>query len=85
MDSTVAVLSSCLLSPVSISPFGTSRVCQGTNGNVFQSSRVALTILFVARNLKVPVYQLLGGKVRNKVQVYAWIGGDRPKDIEIAA
>jgi len=37
------------------------------------------------RKLNVPVYQLLGGKVRNKVQVYAWIGGDRPKDIEVAA
>lgn len=32
-----------------------------------------------------PIYQLLGGKVRNKVQVYAWIGGDRPSDIEAAA
>lgn len=32
-----------------------------------------------------PVYQLLGGKVRNKIAVYAWIGGDRPKDIEVAA
>lgn len=38
-----------------------------------------------ARRLNVPVYQLLGGKVRNKVQVYAWIGGDRPADVEIAA
>ena len=38
-----------------------------------------------ARRLGVPVYRLLGGKVRNKVQVYAWIGGDRPKDIEVAA
>lgn len=37
------------------------------------------------RNLGVPVYQLLGGKVRNKVQVYAWVGGDRPSDVEVAA
>ncbi|KAK2927104.1 Mandelate racemase/muconate lactonizing enzyme, C-terminal [Fusarium oxysporum f. sp. vasinfectum] len=37
------------------------------------------------RNLKVPIYELLGGKVRNKVQVYCWIGGDRPSDIEAAA
>jgi hypothetical protein len=46
---------------------------------------MSLTVLFVARNLKVTVHQLLGGKVRNKIQVYAWIGGDRPKDIEVAA
>ncbi|KAL1876142.1 hypothetical protein Plec18167_005405 [Paecilomyces lecythidis] len=38
-----------------------------------------------ARRMGVPIYRLLGGKVRNKVQVYAWIGGDRPKDIEVAA
>jgi len=37
------------------------------------------------RTLGVPVYELLGGKVRNKVQVYAWIGGDRPADVEVAA
>lgn len=37
------------------------------------------------RRLGVPVYQLLGGKVRNKVQVYAWIGGDRPSDVAAAA
>lgn len=37
------------------------------------------------RRLNVPIFQLLGGKVRSKVQVYAWIGGDRPSDIENAA
>lgn len=35
--------------------------------------------------LKVPAYELLGGQVRNKVQVYCWIGGDRPSDVEQAA
>ena len=38
-----------------------------------------------ARRLKVPLHQLLGGKVRNKVKVYAWIGGDRPRDVKAAA
>ena len=38
-----------------------------------------------ARRLKVPIYQLLGGAVRKKIKVYAWIGGDRPKDVERAA
>jgi L-alanine-DL-glutamate epimerase-like enolase superfamily enzyme len=35
-----------------------------------------------ATKLGVPVYQLLGGKVRDKLRVYAWIGGDRPSDVE---
>ncbi len=26
----------------------------------------------------VPVYQLMGGKVRDKMRVYSWVGGDRP-------
>jgi galactonate dehydratase len=34
-----------------------------------------------ARKMGVPVWQLLGGKVRNKIKVYAWIGGDRPSDV----
>lgn len=38
-----------------------------------------------SRRLKVPLYQLLGGKVRHKIKVYAWIGGDRPKDVKEAA
>ncbi len=33
----------------------------------------------------VPVYQLLGGPVRDKIRVYAWIGGDRPDDVANAA
>jgi galactonate dehydratase len=31
--------------------------------------------------LGVPVWQLLGGKVRDKVQAYAWIGGDSPSEV----
>lgn len=30
--------------------------------------------------LGVPVYELLGGKCRDKVKVYGWVGGDRPSD-----
>lgn len=36
------------------------------------------------RRLGVPIHQLLGGKVRNKLSVYAWIGGDRPADVQAA-
>lgn len=35
--------------------------------------------------LNVPVYELLGGAVRDKIQVYCWIGGDRPDDTAAAA
>ncbi|CAB3776743.1 galactonate dehydratase [Pararobbsia alpina] len=31
--------------------------------------------------LGVPVYQLLGGLVRDKMKTYSWVGGDRPSDI----
>ncbi|WP_214228348.1 galactonate dehydratase [Pedobacter sp. B4-66] len=32
-----------------------------------------------------PVHQLLGGKARDKMKVYSWIGGDRPADVGLAA
>ncbi|EKN3987320.1 galactonate dehydratase, partial [Yersinia enterocolitica] len=31
--------------------------------------------------LGVPVYQLLGGLVRDKIKAYSWVGGDRPADV----
>ncbi len=35
--------------------------------------------------LGVPAWQLLGGKVRDRIRAYAWIGGDRPDEIGDAA
>ena len=35
--------------------------------------------------LGLPIYDLLGGSVREKIQVYCWIGGDRPADTAAAA
>jgi galactonate dehydratase len=32
-----------------------------------------------------PIYQLLGGKAREKMKVYSWIGGDRPAEVGEAA
>ena len=32
-----------------------------------------------------PVYEMLGGLVRDKIRVYSWIGGDRPADVALAA
>jgi L-alanine-DL-glutamate epimerase-like enolase superfamily enzyme len=37
------------------------------------------------KKLGVPVWRLLGGKVRDRIKVYGWIGGDRPADIYDAA
>jgi galactonate dehydratase len=37
------------------------------------------------RALGLPVWEMLGGKVRDKVRAYAWIGGDRPSEIADAA
>jgi galactonate dehydratase len=37
------------------------------------------------KRLGLPVYRLLGGPVREKVQVYSWVGGDRPADVAIMA
>jgi len=31
--------------------------------------------------LGVPVYELLGGRVRDRMKTYRWVGGDRPADI----
>ena len=35
--------------------------------------------------LGVPVHQLLGGPVRDRIRVYSWVGGDRPADTAAAA
>jgi len=32
-----------------------------------------------------PIHQLLGGQVRDRIKVYAWVGGDRPADVESSA
>lgn len=35
--------------------------------------------------LGVPTWELLGGRVRDRIRAYGWIGGDRPKDVAQAA
>jgi galactonate dehydratase len=37
------------------------------------------------KRLGVPVYELLGGAVRDRMRVYAWIGGDRPAELVASA
>ena len=33
------------------------------------------------KRLGVPVYELLGGLVRDRMKTYSWVGGDRPADL----
>lgn len=33
------------------------------------------------KHFGVPVYELIGGRCRDRIQVYTWIGGDRPDDV----
>ncbi len=37
------------------------------------------------KSLGVPVYELLGGAVRDRMKIYSWIGGDRPENVAEAA
>jgi galactonate dehydratase len=37
------------------------------------------------KHLGVPVYELLGGKARDRIRIYSWIGGDDPSDVGDAA
>lgn len=37
------------------------------------------------KRLGVPIWQLLGGKVRDRCKVYGWIGGDKPHDVVAGA
>jgi galactonate dehydratase len=37
------------------------------------------------KSLGVPAYELLGGKVRDRIKVYSWVGGDRPAETAAAA
>ena len=37
------------------------------------------------KSVGLPVWEMLGGRVRDKIRAYAWIGGDRPHEIAEAA
>ena len=39
----------------------------------------------LGKSLGVPVHQLLGGAVRDRVRVYGWVGGDEPEEVAEAA
>ena len=64
------------------------RVSFYRGGPVFMSAAAGIDIALwdlKARRLGVPVYEMLGGIVRDRLKVYAWIGGDRPGEVEVQA
>lgn len=54
------------------------------NGTIISGIEIALWDI-KGKALGVPVYELLGGKAREKLKIYSWIGGDRPSDVAQAA
>lgn len=57
-------------------------------GAVFSSAIAGLDQALwdiAGKRLGVPIYQLLGGAVRDRARVYAWIAGDRPGEIAAEA
>src|ERR1044071_3680167 len=76
-------------------PFAIEDIWQiGYRGGFYRGGAVIMSALsgleqalwdLKGRALGLPVWQMLGGKVRDKVRSYAWIGGDRPHEIADAA
>src|SRR5438445_1863619 len=76
-------------------PFRIEDIWQvGYRGGFYRSGAVIMSALsgleqalwdLKGRVLGLPAWQMLGGKVRDKVRSYAWIGGDRPHEIAEAA
>jgi galactonate dehydratase len=66
----------------------------GFRGGFYRSGAIIMSALagleqalwdLKGRVLGLPAWQMLGGKVRDKIRSYAWIGGDRPHEISEAA
>ena len=76
-------------------PFAIEEIWQvGYRGGFYRGGAVIMSALsgleqalwdLKGRALGLPAWQMLGGKVREKVRSYAWIGGDRPSEIAEAA
>ena len=76
-------------------PFAIEDVWQvGYRGGFYRGGPVLMSALagleqalwdLKGRALGLPVWQMLGGKVREAIRAYAWIGGDRPHEIAEAA
>lgn len=65
-----------------------------TNGSFYRGGPILASAVsgidialwdILGKRLGVPIHQLLGGAVRDRIRVYGWIGGDRPDDVREAA
>ena len=80
---------------VGTDPFNIEDIWQvGYRGGFYRCGAVLMSALsgleqalwdLKGRALDLPAWQMLGGKVRDRVRSYAWIGGDRPNEIAQAA
>ncbi len=76
-------------------PFAIEDIWQvGYRGGFYRGGPVLMSALagleqalwdLKGRSVGLPAWQMLGGKVRERVRAYAWIGGDRPDEIAAAA
>ncbi|HEX5239255.1 MAG TPA: galactonate dehydratase [Sphingomicrobium sp.] len=76
-------------------PFAIEDIWQvGFRGGFYRGGAVIMSALsgleqalwdLKGRVVGLPAWQMLGGKVRESVRCYAWIGGDRPSEIAEAA
>lgn len=71
-------------------PFEIERLWQELHRSFFRGGPIQGTIVsgfemalwdIKGKALNVPVWELLGGKARDRIKVYSWIGGDRPEDV----
>ena len=80
---------------IGVDPFDIEDIWQvGFRGGFYRGGAVIMSALsgleqalwdLKGRAVGLPAWQMLGGKVRNRVRSYAWIGGDRPNEIAEAA
>lgn len=76
-------------------PFRIEHIWQvGYRGGFYRGGAVLMSALagleqalwdLKGRALGLPVWEMLGGRVRDRIRAYAWIGGDRPNEIADAA
>jgi galactonate dehydratase len=71
-------------------PFEIERIWQELHRSFFRGGPINGTIIsglemalwdIKGKAFGVPVWELLGGKARDRIRVYSWIGGDRPSDV----
>ena len=71
-------------------PFAIETLWQELYNSFFRGGPISATIVsgietalwdIKGKALNVPIYELLGGRARDRIKVYSWIGGDRPDDV----